>query len=246
MKHFKILVSISVLAAAGCAERPAYFGTAARVTQQNGAAYWESPAMSPAYMRVRMLKPQSAARATPAVYEGTLTIRSISPAVMQSSFTVAEGSSATFHYDLNTRATAVRYEPGALDVVVACSRGECRASATPAPIWDDGSVLLKLKKKSPRRRVEKRQASRKAAADAGALAAAADLRKDADCAALDQTVTAASTRMSRTGEAETRTEREARGRYLAQGCPAWLDGHGGAAAARRRVRLSGWTSLDGQ
>ncbi|HXT01357.1 MAG TPA: hypothetical protein VN915_11825 [Elusimicrobiota bacterium] len=244
MKPWSLLVSICLLAAAGCAERPAYFGSAARVTRENGASYWEAPAMSPPYMRVRMRRPARAPRPVPAVYEGALTLRSISPAVLRSSFTVAEGSSASLHFDLNPRATAVRYEPGALDVVVACARGECRASSTPAPIWDDGTVALKLKRPA-RRRGEKRAASRKAA-DAGALAAAADLREDGECAALDQTVSAAAARTAKTGEGETRTERAARNRYVAEGCAAWLDAHGGAAAARRRVRLSRWTSLGGR
>ena len=244
MKTWNILVSISLLAAAGCAERPAYFGSAARVTQRNGAAYWEAPALSPGYMSVRMLRPRRASASAPAVYEGSLALRSLSPAVLRSTFTVAEGSSAAFHYDLNPRAAAVRYEPGALDVVVSCSRGECRASATPAPIWDDGSVLLKTKR-ARRRRAEKRQAARRAA-DAGARAAANDLRKDGECAALDQTVSAASERMARTGEGETRAERSARAKYLAEGCGSWLGERGGAAAARRRIRLSQWTSLDGR
>jgi hypothetical protein len=238
----KALGLIALLASWGCAARPAYFGSAARVAREKGGAYWEAPALAPSYLQARMLRPRRAPAAAPAVYEGTLTLRSASSAVLRSSFSVAEGGSASFRYELNPRGAADRYEPGTLDVVVFCGHGACRASSKPLPISADGQVALK---KRPRRRTDRRAASVKAA-DAGALAAAQALRKDGECAALDEAVAGAAARTARTGEAETRSERAARSRYLADGCSAWLGERGGVGAARRRVRLSQWTSLGGE
>lgn len=243
MKPWKLAVSLFALAAfAGCAERPAYFGSAARVAREHGTAYWEAPALAPAYAPVRMRRPTRAAKGAPAVYEGAMTLRSISPAVLHSSFTVVEGSSATLRFEFNAAGSPVRYEPAALTVVVACARAQCRVSSAPAPIWDDGTVTLK---KKPRRRVDKRSASRKAA-DAGALEAAQALRKDGECAELDQVLASVNVRLEATGEKETTAERAERGRFIKEGCEAWLSSRGGAAAARRRIRLSQWTSLGGR
>jgi hypothetical protein len=242
MNPWKIVVSTALLANfAGCAARPAYFGSGARVVQENGAAYWEAAALTPAYLQVRMRRPRRAVAGAPDVYEGTISLRSIDAIVLRSSFTLAEGSSATFHYEFNSRpAAAVRYDPGALDVVVACARGACRAAAKHAPIAEDGTIALKKRR---RLRPEKRAAA--TTADSGALAAGAALRKDGECATLDDALKAARTRIAQAGGGETREEQTARNRFIGQGCAVWLDEHGGAGAARRRLRLSQWTSLRG-
>ncbi len=242
MKKWKSILS-GILAAsfAGCAARPAYFGDAARTVQENGTVYWEAPALAPAYLQARMRRRRRAPAREAAVYDGTLNLRSSAPAALRSTFILTEGSSVTLHFALNSAGAPARYEPEALDVVVACARGACRADSKPLPILPDGRVDVKAKRA---RRPEKR-ASVRTAADAAALAAGDAVRKDAVCAALDDALTRSRTRVERSGGSETPEERSARGRYALEGCASWLDERGGVGAARRRVRLSQWTSLRG-
>ena len=147
MKPWNLLSPAALLASfSACAAPPAYFGSGARVALENGAAYWEAPALAPGYLSARMRRRRGASGGEKAVYDGALALHSISPAVLRSTFTLAEGSSATFHYELNARVArpgALRYEPGALDVVVSCAHGACRADSKPLPIAADGGIELR-------------------------------------------------------------------------------------------------------
>ena len=251
MNNWKSIVPLFILAAAfaGCAARPAYFGSDARAVRENGASYWEASAGTAPYLQVRMRRPRGTAAPEAIRYAGTLSLDSIAPAVMRSTFTLAEGASASFHYDFNAPAVrnsaqsgpAVRFFPGALDVVVACARGKCRAESTPVEISPEGRVALTAKK---------------IRIDAGAAKAAAEksVKKDNECAILHDSLRSLRERdasirsfTAKYGEAETQAmAKRVRSNYAAKDCAAWLDERGGVGAAWRRVRVAQWTSFRGR
>lgn len=222
---------------AGCAARPAYFGDDARLLRQNGAQYWEASAETASYLRVRMRRRRvQAAEATE--YAGTLSLASSAPVVMRSTFTLAEGASASFHYDFNDRVDdesaqsgkTLGFIPAALDVVVACAQGKC---------WAD-SKLLDI---SPEGRVELKAATL-LAGDRGARkggdardSAAEALVRDGECAALHDRLNSLRDRDASSGKV--------RRDYEEKGCAAWLEEHGGVGAAWRRVRVAKWTTIGG-
>jgi hypothetical protein len=225
---------------AGCAARPAYFGSGARLHGEGGGSYWEESVKSPPYLQARMRRPRGAPAPAATLYEGALSLVSVAPGVVRSTFSVAEGSSASFHYDFNSgveralrkSGEAVVYSPGALDVVVACARGECRAAAAPSVIGADGTVALTartIRDPALRARIKKRAAK---------TAARADLRRDDECAILHE-------RLRSFHDGGSAPELKARREYDEKGCDAWLEARGGVGAAQRRVRLSQWTSLRG-
>jgi hypothetical protein len=249
MKPSNAISLLLLLAFSGCAARPAYFGDEARVVGENGARYWEAAARTPSYLQVRMrrLRPEAGRSSAPEAteYAGTLSLGSSAPAVLRSTFTLAEGASASFHYDFNAPASrdsgrsgrAFRYFPGGLDVVVACAQGKCWADSEPLKISPEGWIALK---------------SKKLARGAGA-GLSESLKKDNECAILHDSLLSlrgldASIRAftARFGEAETRAmAKRVQGNYAAQDCAAWLDEHGGVGAAWRRVRVAQWTSFRG-
>ena len=230
----------------GCAARPAYFGNDARVLRENGGKYWEASAKAAPYLQVRMRRRLGSPAPEAIEYAGTLVLGSSAPAVMRSTFTLAEGASASFHYDLNAHVAresersglTSSYFPGALDVVVACARGLCRADSKPLEISPEGWIALKSKKIRDEERA--------------ALAAASEsLRKDNECAILHDSLRSLHDRdasirsfTAKFGEAETRAMgNRVQRNYAAKDCAAWLDERGGVGAAWRRVRVSQWTSF---
>jgi hypothetical protein len=161
---------------------------------------------------------------------------------MRSTFTVAEGASAAFHYDFTSR-----YAPAALDVVVACVQGTCRADSKPLAISPDGGIALKRRK--PRIAARPAPKTRKAASAAAEEPSSAEsLDKDNECAILHDSLKSLHDRdpairafAAKFGEDETRAMAErVRRHYEAKSCAAWLDRRGGVASAWRRVRLARW------
>ena len=243
MKTSLSIIPLLLLSFSACAERPAYFGTDARVLPENGANYWEASADAPSYLRVRMRRRQAPGNPAPVAteYAGTLSLSSIAPAVMQSSFTLSEGASAAFHYDFNSPSApgqSSNYFPVALDVVVSCAKGKCWADSKLVKISPEGRIALK---------------SRKLRSEARAAASAVSeaLKKDNECAILHDSLRSlhdhdASIRAftAKFGEAETRAmAKRVEGSYEAKACAAWLDQHGGVGAAWRRVRVAQWTRI---
>ena len=236
----------------GCAARPAYFGNDARLLRDSEASYWEAAAETPAYLQVRMLRrrpaPGRESESEATEYAGTLNLASTAPTVMRSTFTLAEGASASFHFDFNARSTGeaaqsgqvLSYIPGAADVVVQCAQGKCWADAKPVMISPEGRIALKTK----RMRIVARAAT---------AAVSEALKKDNECAILHDSLRSlhdqdASIRSftAKFGEAETRAmAKRVERSYAAKGCAAWLDEHGGVGAAWRRVRVAQWTSFKG-
>jgi hypothetical protein len=243
MKTSQAIIPLLLLSFSACAERPAYFGRDARVLLENGANYWEASANEPPYLQVRLrrriIPGNPASEATE--YAGTLSLGSIAPVVMRSAFTLSEGASETFHYAFNSSSAqsgqSSNYFPDAVDVVVTCGKGRCRADSKPLKISPDGRIALK---------------SRRLRNEARAAASASEaLKKDNECAILHDSLRSlhdhdASIRAftAKYGEAETRAmAKRVQGNYEAKACAAWLDGHGGVGAAWRRVRVAQWTSF---
>jgi hypothetical protein len=132
------------------------------------------------------------------------------------------------------------YFPGAVDVVVQCGQGKCRAESKPQKISPEGRIALRSK----RIRIAAR-----AAKDAVSEA----IKKDNECAILHDSLRSLRDQDSsirsftaKFGEAETRAmAKRVERSYAAKGCAAWLDEHGGVGAAWRRVRVAQWTSFKG-
>jgi hypothetical protein len=219
---------------AGCAARPVYFGADAVLTRGDSERYWLAPASSPPCLQAGMRRRLRAAPGEGARYAGTLTVRG-ADAVALSTFSVAEGGSALFHYDWNAgverelalSGRATRYEPGLLDVVVTCARGACRAESTPPLIRPDGTVSLKARKVRDAARlaqVKLESLARRRRREERAARAEEEksLARDRACAALLD------------------------GLEMPEGCAAWLEGRGGVGAARRRIRLAQWTTISGE
>lgn len=244
-----------LLTFAGCAAtRPIYFGADARTLHEYGADYWEGSVQAPSYLQVRMRRRLEAPLES-AVYTGTLSLASIAPEVMRSTFAFAEGGSASFHYDFNAHVArelaesgrTSSYFPGTLDVVVACAQGKCWIDSKPLEISPEGGVGLESKAIL----IEMRPAPK--TGRTAKAAASESLTKDNECAILHDSLKSLRERdasirsfTARFGDAETRAMAERVGRnYARKGCAAWLEERGGIGAAWRRVRVSQWTSLRG-
>ncbi len=221
MKKSQAIVPLLLLSFCACAERPAYFGTDARVLLENGANYWEASARAPSYLQVRMRRRKIPGNpAEEAIeYAGTLSLDSSAPAVMRSSFTLSEGASATFHYAFNDPSRSgqnVDYFPGARWTSSSrAARGRCWADSKPLQISPEGRIALKSRK----RRNEAR---------AAAAAASEELKKDNECAILHDSLRSLHDRdasirafTAKFGAAESRAmANRVQGNYAAKACAA--------------------------
>jgi hypothetical protein len=123
-------------------------------------------------------------------------------------------------------AAASSFFPVPRDLVVECADGRCRAKSAPRDVSPDGSMASKPGMPGNAASLTARK-SAKAVSDS--------LKKDVDCANLED-------RLKGRDEAQAARARRV---YVEKGCAAWLGGRGGTGAARRRIRVSQWTTIRG-